>query len=236
MFHAHSTRFDVTDAAVRDTAPRFSCPISLDDTMARYGAPSESLVALAMRLNESQSSLSCLCESLIQLGRISALLAEHRNDDGFWKGGMARASMIAPLAHSALSIPRLASDVCQQSDQFSSVPLRESTRLAILIYVAVIKNSFGLAAAELKPLIDRQRRVASLIPPMSCFPELQAWADQVSASAAGSFLLSRTSILHTKTPGQSLPYSSELLHQAKALVWVSHLFEGHVITSMKLSD
>ena len=102
----------------------------------------------------------------------------------FWEAGIKSTTMLGPVAYCILSIPRL--DISGNSSEDIIDPtiiLRESTRLALLVVMALLKQGFSLIADELHSLLEQLSTIAPLLASISCFPGLRLWVHLVHACA-----------------------------------------------------
>ncbi len=167
----------------------------------------------------------------MKLACVASFTSKKAESRDFWNGGLRTASLIGPLAHCALSIPRLDLHV-HLIGESPELLLQEAVRLAILIFIAALKDAFGLTAAELTPLMERFELAISLRAHVSCFPELRLWANMVCMCLEGSSLSKGQELEVRRAMAElRLVHSEEAISKAKEVIWIPHLFDTNIDTA-----
>lgn len=221
------TRFDVSNAAVHDRPPRFLSPGTVEDGPAQHETLSEAMSDVISQLTRTAPHLLSLGDCLMALARVASYCKKNTNQPGFWEGGPKAANLIGPVAHLALHIPRFshglhsAEKVAEQD-----LILHEAVRLALLVFIAALKQAFTLTADEIISLTGRLRYTTSLMDRISCFPELRLWVNVVCACSTGH-QVSRHQTLQIQRAMRDLRLmdSQDVFGNMGELIWIPHLFK-----------
>jgi hypothetical protein len=120
-------------------------------------------------------------EAFMIVAFVAAIVNQKAHDTEFWKHSMDATKLIALAAHCVLTLPRLSlrDSVWEGLD----CHLREILRLALLVFLAMLKTAFrALSAVELDPFLARLVAMIPSTRELQAFPELIIWINFLVAS------------------------------------------------------
>jgi hypothetical protein len=134
------------------------------------GTISLSLKSIIERLKLSTGNYE-IAGILERVGVLMDFISHKTCDDELWKSSARAASMLTPISHSLLSIPRVMENV---NDYMYMDHLPELTRVALLIILARLQQAFSFPSDELLFLQERFRHLL-LRHSGSELPDLELW-------------------------------------------------------------
>lgn len=226
---ADAPRFDVTGAAVRDSAPRFPLPPSMVDGPGRdEDAPRPPLKALVERLGSASARLGVVAQALARVSSVAARVGRHAASPHFWRAGLGATKLLGPAAHFVLSMPR-PPETASGGRVRAELLVAEAVRLALLVLLAWLKKAFSLVADELGLF---QAKFLALLPQtarLEAFPQLRLWSNMVVASSLeGKIPHSLVAEIRRAMSEMHVSSGHGAVRAAKALVWVECLGDAEV--------
>ncbi|VUC37411.1 unnamed protein product [Clonostachys rosea] len=147
--------FDVAESSSRDCVPRYAVPKHLKVKPPHKVAISSRLSSIIERL--TQSGNCEIAEALKEFGILMESIAHISHDDELWKSSLKGASLLTPISHSLLSMPK---EMIGRDDTSSDYSV-EMTRITLLIILARLKQTFSFPSDEL--IYFRERFTTLLI-------------------------------------------------------------------------
>ncbi|CAH0044389.1 unnamed protein product [Clonostachys solani] len=161
--------FDVVESSSRDSIPKYAIPPHLRVELSPKGTVSYPLTNIIERLTRSGNHE--IAGALKSFGILVDFVGHKAHDDEFWESSSQGASLITPISHSLLSMPR---GIIGRNDDTSGDYSIEMARIALLIILARLKQSFSFPSDELIYLQERFRMLL-YCHSGSEFPDLELW-------------------------------------------------------------
>ncbi|PVH83816.1 hypothetical protein DL98DRAFT_104439 [Cadophora sp. DSE1049] len=219
--------FDITNAAFHDKKPRLCCPPTTSDDPSQPEPLPLSLAPLFWGSGGNGFEPSHLEVSMRKTRQLATYIDKYSTQPQFWEAGIKSTTMLGPVAHCILSVPRL--DVFRPHSDTKANPtmlLRECVRLALLILMALMKRAFSLIADELNVLLDKLLDLTREMADISYFPGLRLWIYLVNACAREDPIsqLHLGELCRTMTELQ-ISNSEQAVRVAKNVVWIHCLMD-----------
>ena len=155
-----------------------------------------------------------MAATLRKLGFLVDFLNQKIDDGEVWESSALAASMITPVSHSLLSMPRI---IDHSNENVPGDYLIELTRIAILIILGRLKQTFSFPNDELPRLQDRFRQLC-LRHTGSELLDLELWAvtyvaliDQVHIKAYARYIQDLAEKLGVNGAKNILKYTSAIM-------------------------
>ena len=185
--------------------------------------------SLVLRLSYSSEGYAKVATALGALARLAHFVNENADNSQFWRDPATAAKLMTPIIHLLLSLPRPTECNAASGEYLERMHI-ELTRLAMLILLTRLKQSFSLLSDERHVLEDRFSFLTRTTPCFDeRFPELALWA--YTTVAIGEQAPSRK--LHVDAiamvmKSTGVQSSREAIQYAKQLVWINALMDPGV--------
>lgn len=146
---------------------------------------SPGLESLAHRLIAHSDSFPEICDALVSVANLSIYITTLGNSSGFFTNDIIRTERFFPVLYKVMRLTRPDGITYNSSDMWENT--RESTRLCLLLYAALLKQRFQIAPDCTTRRRDGLTRFLSVTPvDESIAPELWLWIYTVLAISATS--------------------------------------------------
>uniref|UniRef100_A0A8H7KDT1 Transcription factor domain-containing protein n=1 Tax=Bionectria ochroleuca TaxID=29856 RepID=A0A8H7KDT1_BIOOC len=146
--------FDVLESSSRDCVPRYAIPAHLRAEPSPEGTMSSPLTSVIERLTLYGNHE--IAGALKSFRFLVDFISHKAHDDKFWNSSSQGASLITPITHSLLSMPRPKGVMGEKNDDSGDYVI-EMARIALLIILARLKQTFSFPTDELSYLQERFR-------------------------------------------------------------------------------
>ncbi|KAH8691439.1 hypothetical protein BGW36DRAFT_52943 [Talaromyces proteolyticus] len=167
--------FDVLGCAIYDKRPYFSTDISHPEPVLTEIKPL--LLQNMKELVQTSAELIPVANALERIASLAQFINVNSADPNFWskEDDMDPLRLMGPILHILLSMPRLETDI-QNIDSISY--LREMTRLAMLIIMAIVKRAYSFSFNELGLLDKKFSYLLSTYSTLfeTFFQDIQLWS------------------------------------------------------------
>ena len=199
----------------------------LDEDSSRSEPLSPALAPLFWESQEAHLDPSLWAISMIKLRQLAARINNNSTQPQFWDSGIKSTKILGPVAHCILSIPRLDITISSSRDIVNpTIALREATRLALLVLMALLKRAFSLIADELHSLLEKLWTVTPLLATISCFPGLRLWISFVHACAIEEPISElQLANIHRAMRELDISRGSQAFCEAEKVIWIHCLLD-----------
>ncbi|CAG9994010.1 unnamed protein product [Clonostachys byssicola] len=163
--------FDVLESSTRDCVPRYAIPAHLIAEPYPEETISSPLASIIERLTRSGNPE--IAGALKSFGSLVDSISHKAHDDEFWNSSSQGATLITPITHSLLSMPRPTGVIGRENDDSGDYAI-EIARIALLIILTRLKQTFSFPTDELSYLQERFRMLL-FCHSGSEFPDLELW-------------------------------------------------------------
>lgn len=218
--------FDVMGSVVGDTPPRLVEHSSFSNIPPNPVSRNLSLYGIIEDIKLIFNAPSGLALALERIAAVCNFVDAHSHQPAFWRQeeDLSPLTMLGPPTYLLLSLPRFVSSSasCPQY-------VHEMARLALLIFLAGLKITYGLAAPEMDLLQDKICRLIqgdNMHLENHCFfPRLQNWAIVIAilCQTSGAQKTTYTKAIAHRMSTNGYKNGAAVLEDARSILWVDCL-------------
>ncbi|KAK7213023.1 hypothetical protein V2G26_020201 [Clonostachys chloroleuca] len=216
--------FDVLESSSRDCVPRYAIPAHLRVELSPKGTISSALTSIIERL--TRSGKHEITGALKKFGILVDFIGHKAHDDEFWNSSSQGASLITPITHSLLSMPRPRGAIGTNYDGSGDYSL-EMARIALLVILARLKQTFSFPSDELIYLQERFR-ILLRSHSGSEFPDLELWCVVYVALIDSAHMGAYVSYIDSIAEGLGVEGPENILESARNIIFADRIFPSAV--------